>query len=119
VISRNWANAAPDESSAPSHVDGGAAYLRYQLTPKMALAGRTEYLSDRGGLFSGTTQALKEFTGTYEYKFGEGFLARTEYRRDWSNLPFFLTNKPGALSPNQPSATVGLLWWYGSKQGAW
>jgi hypothetical protein len=119
LISREWANAAPGESSAPSHVDGGAAYARYQLTPKLALAGRTEYLSDRGGLFSGTTQALKEFTGTYEYKFGEGFLARAEYRRDWSNVPFFLTNKPGVLSPNQPTATVGLVWWYGGKQGAW
>ncbi len=119
VISRLWANAAPGESSAPSHVDGGAGYVRYQLTPKMALAGRGEYLSDRGGLFSGTTQALKEFTGTYEYKFGEGFLARAEFRRDWSNVPFFLTSKPGSLSPSQPTATVGLVWWYGGKQGAW
>jgi Putative beta-barrel porin-2, OmpL-like. bbp2 len=119
VISREWANAAPGESSAPSHVDGGAAYARYQLTPKMALAGRSEYLSDRGGLFSGTTQALKEFTGTYEYKFGEGFLARAEFRRDWSNVPFFLTNKPGVLSPSQPTMTVGMVWWYGGKQGAW
>jgi Putative beta-barrel porin-2, OmpL-like. bbp2 len=119
VISREWADAAPGESSAPSHVDGGAGYVRYQLTPKMALAGRSEYLSDRGGLFSGTTQALKEFTGTYEYKFAEGFLARAEYRRDWSNVPFFLTNKPGVLSPNQPTGTVGLVWWVGGKQGAW
>jgi Putative beta-barrel porin-2, OmpL-like. bbp2 len=119
VISRLWANAAPGESSAPSRVDGGVAYARYQLTPKMALGGRTEYLSDRGGLFSGTTQALKEFTGTYEYKFGEGFLARAEFRRDWSNVPFFLTNKPGVLSPSQPTMTVGMVWWYGGKQGAW
>jgi Putative beta-barrel porin-2, OmpL-like. bbp2 len=119
VIQREWANAAPGESAAPSHVDGGAAYVRYQLTPKMALGGRTEYLSDRGGLFSGTTQALKEFTGTYEYKFGEGFLTRLEYRRDWSNVPFFLTNKPGVLSPAQPTLTVGMVWWYGGKQGAW
>lgn len=119
VIQRKWANAAPGESSAPSHVDGGAAYMRYQMRSKMALAGRTEYLSDRGGLFSGTTQALKEFTGTYEYKFGEGFLTRVEYRRDWSNVPFFLTNKPGVLSPTQPTLTVGMVWWYGGKQGAW
>jgi hypothetical protein len=119
VISREWASAAPGESSAPSHVDGGAAYARYQLMPKMALGGRTEYLSDRGGLFSGTTQALKEFTGTYEYKFGEGFLTRVEYRRDWSNVPFFLTNKPRVLSPNQPTITVGMVWWVGGKQGAW
>ncbi|WP_158792279.1 outer membrane beta-barrel protein [Granulicella sp. L60] len=119
LISRLWATAAPGESSAPSHVDGGAAYVRYQLRPKMALAGRTEYLSDRGGLFSGTTQALKEFTGTYEYKFGEGFLTRVEYRNDWSNVPFFLTNKPGVLSTDQPTLTVGMVWWYGGKQGAW
>jgi hypothetical protein len=119
VIQREWANAAPGESSAPSHVDGGVAYARYQLTPKMAFGGRSEYLSDRGGLFSGTTQALKEFTGTYEYKFGEGFLARAEFRRDWSNVPFFLTNKPGVLSSSQPTMTVGMVWWYGGKQGAW
>jgi len=119
VIERQWAHAEPGESSAPSHVDGGAAYARYQLTPKMALGGRTEYLSDRGGLFSGTTQALKEFTGTYEYKFGEGFLSRVEYRRDWSNVPYFLTNKPGVLSADQPTLTVGMVWWVGGKQGAW
>jgi Putative beta-barrel porin-2, OmpL-like. bbp2 len=119
VISREWARAAPGESSAPSRVDGGAGYVRYQLTPKMALAGRTEYLSDRGGLYTGTTQALKEFTGTYEYKFGDGFQAKAEFRRDWSNVPFFLTNKPGVFSSGQPTATVGLIWWYGGKQGAW
>jgi hypothetical protein len=119
VVSREWANAGPGMSSAPSHVDGGAAYARYQWTPKMALAARTEYLSDRGGLFSGTTQALKEFTGTYEYKVGEGLLTRFEYRRDWSNVPYFLTNKPGVLTSHQDTATVGLVWWYGGKQGAW
>jgi hypothetical protein len=119
VIQREWANAAPGQSSAPSHVDGGVAYARYQLTPKMALGGRTEYLSDRGGLFSGRTQALKEFTGTYEYKFGEGFLTRVEFRRDWSNVPFFLTNKPGVFSASQPTLTVGMVWWAGGKQGIW
>ncbi len=119
VIEREWANAAPGESSAPSIVDGGAAYTRYQWTPKTALGGRFEYFNDRNGLYSGTDQALKEFTGTYEYKFGEGFLARLEYRRDWSNVPYFLTNKPGVLSASQPTFTVGMVWWTGGKQGAW
>ncbi len=63
---------------------------------------------DRNRLRSVASQALKEFTGTYDYKFGEGFLARLEYRRDWSNVPFFLTNKPGVLSPSQPTFTVGV-----------
>ena len=119
VISREWANAAPGESSAPSHVDGGAGYAHFQWTPRVALAGRSEYLSDRGGLFSGATQALKEVTGTYEYKFGEGFISRIEYRRDWSNRPLFLTNQPGVLAKNQDTLTLGLIWWYGGLKGAW
>ncbi len=106
-------------SSAPQHVTGGAGYARYQLTPKSALAGRGEYLSDRGGLFSGVTQALKETTLTYEYRFAEGFLARTEWRRDFSNQPFFLTELPNVLKKEQNTATLGLIWWFGSKQGSW
>src|SRR5258705_10267067 len=83
------------------------------------VGGRFEYFDDRNRLYSGTDQALKEFTGTFDYKVGEGFLARTEFRRDWSNVPFFLTNKPEVLSPSQPTFTVGLVWWAGGKQGAW
>ena len=119
VIERQWVNAAPGESSAPSHVDGGAAYAQYQLTQRIALASRAEYLSDRGGLFSNVTQALKETTGTYKYSFGNGFDAFLEYRRDWSNRPYFVTSNLAAPSSHQDTATLGLVWWYGGKQGAW
>jgi Putative beta-barrel porin-2, OmpL-like. bbp2 len=107
------------EHSAPGHVSGGAAYARYQLSPKVALAARGEYMSDQGGLFSGATQALKESTLTYEYKFADGFLLRTEWRRDFSNRPFFLTAQPNILKKEQNTATLGLVWWWGQKQGAW
>lgn len=113
VINRVFSN------SSPTRVTGGAAYARYQITPKLALAERAEYLSDRGGLFSGLTQALKETTLTADYKFAEGFLARVEWRRDFSNRPFFLTRNPGVLKKEQNTATVGLVWWFGEKQGAW
>jgi putative OmpL-like beta-barrel porin-2 len=106
------------EFSAPSRVTGGAAYARYQLTPKFALAGRAEYLSDRGGLFSGVTQALKETTFTADYKLAEGLLMRGEWRRDFSNQPFFLTDAPGVLKKEQQTATLGLVWWFG-KEGSW
>jgi len=119
VIQRVWANAAPGESSAPSHVDGGAAYVQYVLSSRASLAARSEYLSDRGGLFSGTTQALKEATATYEYKFGDGFDGFLEFRRDWSNRPYFQTDHIGSPSDHQNTAAVGLIWWYGGKQGAW
>ena len=119
VISRLWANAAPGQSSAPSHSAGTAGYARYQWTKRSAVAGRAEYLADRSGLFSGTSQALKEFTGTYEYKVADGLLTRLEYRRDWSNIPFFLTNQVGVLSSHQDTLTVGMVWWYGGKRGSW
>jgi len=119
VIEREWANAAPGESSAPSHVDGGAGYAMYQISSHSDVALRGEYLSDRGGLFSGVTQALKEGTATYEYKFGNNFDSFLEFRRDWSNVYYFGTGHTGVLSKQQPTAAVGLVWWYGGKQGAW
>ena len=42
-----------------------------------------------------------------------------EYRRDWSNHDFFPRGKGGILLGHQDTATLGLVWWYGGKQGAW
>jgi putative OmpL-like beta-barrel porin-2 len=105
--------------SAPAHISGGVGYARYQFTPKFALAGRAEYLSDRGGLFSGVTQALKETTLTSEFKLADGFLVRAEWRRDFSNQPFFLTDAPAVLKKEQNTASLGLIWWFGRKEGSW
>jgi len=118
-IQRLWRNQAPGQSSAPSHVDGGAAYVKYQFSPKIALASRAEYLSDRGGLFSGLNQALKENTVTFDYAVADGFLMRYEWRIDYSNKPSFLTDTQGILSKQQNTATVGIVWWWGRKEGAW
>jgi hypothetical protein len=108
-----------DEFSAPSRVTGGALYARYQFTPVFAIAARGEYLSDRGGLFSGLTQALKETTLTADFRVADGFLLRGEWRRDFSNQEFFLTDTPGIRKTEQNTATVGLIWWFGRKQGGW
>jgi hypothetical protein len=106
-------------ASAPEHDAGATAYVRYQLTPKWAVGGRAEYLSDRGGLYSGKTQALKEFTGTLEYKIAEGFIVRNEWRTDLSNQRYFYSDTLGLLKRSQTTATIGLLWWFGPKQGTW
>jgi hypothetical protein len=103
------------KESAPSTVSGGAAYVQYRFTPKDALAARFEYLGDQGGLFSGKTQALKEITATYGHKLISGFLVQTEFRRDFSNQPVFLTDTLGVFSKHQNTATVGLIWWWGNK----
>ncbi len=124
VINRMWASSGPGGNSAPAHTSGGAGYVQYQLSPKGWLAGRGEYLSDRGayftgGLFSNVTEALKEFTVTYGYNVADGLQVKTEYRYDWSNVPVFLTSTQNVYSKDQSTATLGLIWWFGRKQGAW
>ena len=119
VVSRAWQEPGAGRDTTPSHVYGGAAYARRQLTPKGAIAARVEFLRDDGGLFSGATQSLNEVTLTYEYKVAEGFLMRGEWRRDGASAPFFLTRDAGVLKTNQHSATLGVLWWWGTKRGAW
>jgi hypothetical protein len=113
VIQRLFTN------SAPARTSGGAAYARYQWSPRFAVGGRTEYLNDHGGLFSGATQSLKEVTLTFEQKLAEGFQVKEEWRRDFSNNAYFLTDRLGVLSKQQNTATIGLVWWFGAKQGAW
>jgi hypothetical protein len=119
VIQREWANAAPGESSAPTHDDGGVGYVQYQFSPRHAIAARAEYLSDRGGAYSNVSQALKEATGTYRYTVSDSFMLFLEYRRDWSNVPYFVTSNPAAPSTHQDTLGAGLVWWYGGKEGAW
>ncbi|HKE20922.1 MAG TPA: outer membrane beta-barrel protein [Bryobacteraceae bacterium] len=107
------------EPGPPLRVTGGAAYARYQLNDKFALATRAEYLNDHGGLFSGVTQVLKENTVTFDYLLASGLLMRAEWRRDFSNHPFFLTDVTGLLKKEQNTATLGLVWWFGPHVGAW
>jgi len=119
VIQRLWKNAAIGESSTPAHTDGSSAYLQYQVTPKIALGTRAEYMSDRNGLFSGIPQALKENTVTFDYRLADGFLMRYEWRRDYSNQPSFLSDVQGVLKKDQMTAMLGLVWWWGRKEGSW
>jgi hypothetical protein len=106
-----------DEPS--TSLQGLAAYARYQLTDAAGLGVRYERLDDEG-LFGGIDQVLHEATLTAEYKFVDGFLARAEFRRDWSDKRFF----PGRLGPTdlrhgQNTALLGGVWWFGNKPGTW
>ena len=106
----------PDSSAL---VFGGAAYAQYQFNRHFALAGRGEVLDDPDGLFSGTPQTLKEITLTGSYEVGNGFLVRAEYRRDFSNYPYFPGRAPELFHTHQATAALGLTWWFGSHTGAW
>jgi hypothetical protein len=119
ALDADWVIERANLNSTPGETAGGAAYAHYQFTPKIAVGARGEFLNDRNGLFSNTPQSLKEGTLTGEYKFGEGFLVRLEWRRDLSNHNYFYTDTLGLLSNHQSTATVGVVWWFGGKQGAW
>ena len=98
---------------------GGALYSRYQASPQVAFAARAEYLNDRGGLYSGLSQVIREGTLTTEYRFVDGFLARAEFRRDATGQPYFLSDALGVLRGHQDTYTLGLVWWLGGKEGVW
>ena len=113
VLNRTYAH------TQPGRVVIGEIAAKYALPRNWSAGVRTEYFDDRGGLFSGRTQALKEATLVLDHTFAPGFLARAEYRRDWSNQRFFLSDTPGALLHAQTTATLGLVYWWGTKQGNW
>jgi hypothetical protein len=99
-------------------LQGKGVYARYQASSSGALSLRYERLDDEG-LFGGIAQVLQGLTLTGEYKFSDGFLMRGEFRRDWSNEQFFTGRQPGDLREGQNTVLVGLVWWFGNKQGAW
>jgi hypothetical protein len=113
VINRNYAE------SAPGHTALGLFSARYALGRGWNVGARVEYLDDRGGLFSGSTQTLKEGTVVLDRVVANNFIVRGEYRRDFSNQPYFLSETPGVLLQMQPTLTMGLVYWWGTKQGAW
>ena len=104
AVARNWRSGV---CAIPADTPCGSGH-----------SGRVIF-STRGGLFSNATQALKEVTGTYKYSLGDGFDAFLEYRHDWTNIRYFVTNNPALPRGYQDTVGLGLVWWYGGKQGSW
>ena len=74
-----------------------------------------EWFRDRDGFSTGTVQTLKEFTLTGEHKWTEGLLSRLEYRRDWSDQPFFERGVTTGGSKNQTTLLAGFVAYFGPK----
>lgn len=97
------------------HWQGVAVAAHEQATGKQAVAGRFEYFNDPNGFTTGMTQHLYEFTGTYEYKWVEGLLARVEYRGDFSNVDYFHKDT-ASLVDSQSTVTVAFIAFFGPKR---
>jgi hypothetical protein len=98
----------------PVRWQGVAAYARYQILPSWAVTPRVEWLDDTDAFMTGTSQTLKEVTITSESKIERGLLARFEFRRDMSDVPFFL-KESGATVKGQNTFTVGLVYGFGTR----
>ncbi len=95
-------------NSNSNYWDGIAVAAHEQVTGATAFAGRIEFFDDQQGYMTGAAQTVKEFTGTYEYKWKVGLLSRLEYRRDWSDVNYFHDGSNG-LTNAQSTMTAGLI----------
>ena len=107
---QNKSGSGPLESTAKWFGVAGAA--KFQMNDHNAITPRFEWFKDQEGFETGTAQTLKEFTFTYEYKWMQGLLTRVEYRRDWSNQPFFERGSAGS-SDHQDTFTLGVVAFFG------
>ena len=93
---------------------GVALYMRGQVTDIFAVAPRFEIFDDGDGFASGAPQSLKEFTLTGEFKHKQGMIFRVEYRRDWSDVDFFV--KDSLPVNNQNTFTMAFVVPFSSKK---
>jgi hypothetical protein len=95
---------------------GVSGATKFQLTPMFAISPRYDWYKDRDGFITATAQTIQEFTMTGDMKIADGLVARLEYRRDWSNVPFFdRGNEPGS-SKSQSTLLVGFVAYFGPKR---
>lgn len=93
---------------------GVAAYFRYQPRSWFAITPRAEYYDDRDGFTTGVAQKVKEITLTGELAHKDGILVRIEFRRDFSDQPFFQKNTDTPVK-GQSTLTVGAIYAFSSK----
>lgn len=94
---------------------GIAGAARYQVNSWFAVSPRLEWFNDADGFNTGTDQKLKEFTLTGEFKMAKGLLTRMEYRRDWSDQPYFNRGVQSANHKSQDTVLVGVVAYFGPK----
>ena len=95
---------------SPSYkVYGIAGAARFQLSKKFALSPRAEWMSDKSGQSTGVGQQVKEVTVTGTYAFLDRLSGWLEFRKDWSNQPFFSRGNETAVWKNQPTLLLGMV----------
>jgi hypothetical protein len=101
------------KNKSPASVSQGfwgmAGAARFTVNKYLAVSPRLEYYSDSDGFWTGTPQAFKEFTLTGEWKFNESFISRVEYRKDWSDMPYFQVGQDPFTSKHQTLFVASMI----------
>ena len=110
---------ATDEMGTSATSWGLGGYLRFHVNDRVRIAERYEFMNDREARSTGLEQMLMENTVTLEFQpvvDDPRFLARLEFRRDWSDADFFSCSGCGeGLSKSQNTFTIGMSWVFGPK----
>ena len=101
-------------ANGENYWDGIAVAAHEQVTAQRLWPDVIEVFDDKEGYSTGTAQTVKEFTGTYEYKWKLGLLSRMEYRHDWSDTPFFHTES--GMTNAQSTASAAIIWVFTPKR---
>jgi hypothetical protein len=112
-VAGNYDYGRDKQSDAKVTWQGVAGYARFQPNAVFAVTPRLEFYNDPEGFTSGAAQNLKEFTLTGEAKSKDGFVMRLEYRRDWSDIPFFLNGT--RFIDHQNTFAIGAFYTFSTK----
>jgi hypothetical protein len=88
---------------------GLAGAVRLSPLKKWSFSPRLDWFSDSTGFNTGKVQQLKEVTFTAEYRPAAFVITRAEYRRDWSDQPFFDRGAIAAASKHQNTFLVAWI----------
>jgi hypothetical protein len=117
VAPRTWLNAYFEVLFASEHWQrrpsdswhGLAGAARFSPLKKWSFSPRLDWFSDSTGFNTGRAQQLKEITLTAEYRPATFLIARAEYRRDWSDQPFFDRGATARSSKQQGTFLVAWI----------
>lgn len=105
----DYGREAGSRSEENHHWLGVAGAVRLALHPRFALVPRCEWFRDADGFATGLAQRLKEATLTAEWRLSQAVWTRLEYRRDWSNQPFFDRGPETGVARSQQTLLAGLI----------
>lgn len=88
---------------------GVSLATRFAVNDVFSISPRYDWYKDRDGFITTVAQTLQEFTITGDFRIAKNFYTRLEYRRDWSDQPFFDRGNQTGNATSQPTALVGVM----------